>query len=109
MLDEKAAVAQGMREMEEAVDAITAGELTLEHAVERMVHRRADFDTWKPSDQECCRAYFAMFLRMGVARRSRAAAVKLPAAAPDELAIRHSFDKLCAEVMGKPKEPFEEN
>lgn len=105
MLDEKAAVAQGMREMEEAVDAIAAGELTLQNAVERMVHRRADFDTWKLSDQECCRAYFIMFLRMGVAGRSQAAAVGLPAAAPEELAIRHGFERLCAEVMGKPREP----
>lgn len=109
MLEKKAAVEQGIREMEEAVDAIAAGELTLQDAVERMVHRRADFDTWQLSDQDSCRAYFAMFLRMGVARRAREAAVKLPAAAPEELAIRHGFDRLCAEVLGKPREPFGEN
>jgi hypothetical protein len=109
MTDEEAVVAQGMRAMEDAVDAIAAGELTLRDAVELMVHRRADFDTWKPSDQECLRAYFAMFLRMGVTRLSRETAAKLPAAEPEEIAIRHGFDKLCAEVMGKPKDPFAEN
>jgi len=109
-MSESKRIEQGLRAMEEAVDAIVSGERTLEEAVDILVIQgRPDFPTWSEADQETCKAFFAMFLRMGVERRSQASAAHLTAAKPTELAVRHRFDRICAEALGLPGSEFEEN
>jgi hypothetical protein len=109
-MNEQQRIEEGLRAMDEAVESIVRGERTLEEAVEVLVGQgRPDFPTWPKADQEACRAYFAMFLRLGVQKRSRDRAAQLTAAGPTELAVRHGFDQICAEAMGLPADEFEEN